>query len=924
MPMIMDDSINVDDLFGESASLELGLPATAPAANSTKGLAQRLDEMRLLGCCQKIAWSKQGCIAYISQDTLRVNLRHLECRPSDGKWVLSDDTLLHPVAEAHGGQPLVHLCWNEIGSELAVVDSSGRVSIYNIAISLNSLAGQRQAAFDPIDDGAQIVGMMWLNIQRSVHAFNVAAMVQGRRAYSPFRRRPIGPFHPAGKAALLCVTRSGIIRLLYQNPDNKWAEISAELKNASYSDRLLTHAAIVATQNGILIATSSACQKIYFYRVQINWTPPQWDPSQLKQAPNQFPVPSFRFMHSKVEAPCIVPSASRNGEVANDGLPSSTNPLYCLTRLDIVLAAQDNSAGMTANPWIIAVFSVPPHTPADHSQQQSPCSVIVRWQLESAPQVLHPKFDEVTSKKNNAQIKPRSVLRRLEDMYCDRYVTAIEQTEHGNVLAVTYDDSSVTFYDPKTMAVLNGTDDTNALTSLAHAGFHYPLDSAAGLHISFSPSGCNAVTLDGEGQAQLRVVEHSYGAENGLYDENKFSAAVASLTLAFCRGCGSEFNTDDILLILKRQASPDAQISFINEVYRALGVNCNYTQENDKLMSHQYLPKCLSVQAALGFIDKYKSRNFASNVPWTILQLRHASVLYALFLQYLKGGVQTEPPDADSIRILLGNTKWALDLLHYVLNDLLDLADDLESLLSDQEAFAQKLKTINSLPLIILLSSMSRAFLRFICRGLRGLQAGYATAPLTGDAGVYYAEIYQTLDTSPVRIDVYEKLLAGVDSTVRHVYHGAGFGDNERPGPEKELLVNGRIPPVLVTAVSTILRQTVPALKPEIDRMAIYMGDYSWLGLGSDRRAELYRRTRDVDIIKKIPFRSTPSAGSDEAQSGKHNPSQVRRRCVRCCEIMCGAYPPRPQLSSRMMYKLGYVRYCICGGGWTLESDFHR
>ena len=99
-----------------------------------------------------------------------MNLRHLECRPSDGKWVLSDDIPLHPVAEAHGGQPLVHLCWNEIGSELAVVDTSGRVSIYNIAISLNSLAGQRQAAFDPVDDTAQIVGMMWLNIQRSVSA----------------------------------------------------------------------------------------------------------------------------------------------------------------------------------------------------------------------------------------------------------------------------------------------------------------------------------------------------------------------------------------------------------------------------------------------------------------------------------------------------------------------------------------------------------------------------------------------------------------------------------------------------------------------------------------------------------------------------------------------------------------------------------
>lgn len=49
MPLMMDHSINVDDLFGEPASLELGLSSA-----STKGLVQRLDEMRLLGCCQYV------------------------------------------------------------------------------------------------------------------------------------------------------------------------------------------------------------------------------------------------------------------------------------------------------------------------------------------------------------------------------------------------------------------------------------------------------------------------------------------------------------------------------------------------------------------------------------------------------------------------------------------------------------------------------------------------------------------------------------------------------------------------------------------------------------------------------------------------------------------------------------------------------
>lgn len=82
--------------------------------------------------------------------------------------MLSEDTPLVPVTEAHGGHQLVHVCWNETGAELAVVDSSGRVSIYSISIALNSIAGQRQATYDPDDEANQIVGMMWLNMHRSV------------------------------------------------------------------------------------------------------------------------------------------------------------------------------------------------------------------------------------------------------------------------------------------------------------------------------------------------------------------------------------------------------------------------------------------------------------------------------------------------------------------------------------------------------------------------------------------------------------------------------------------------------------------------------------------------------------------------------------------------------------------------------------
>lgn len=58
----MDHGINVDDLFGEP-SLELGLSSTA-----TKHLPQRLDEMRILGCCQYVLKCTRICIQNTNVD----------------------------------------------------------------------------------------------------------------------------------------------------------------------------------------------------------------------------------------------------------------------------------------------------------------------------------------------------------------------------------------------------------------------------------------------------------------------------------------------------------------------------------------------------------------------------------------------------------------------------------------------------------------------------------------------------------------------------------------------------------------------------------------------------------------------------------------------------------------------------------------
>lgn len=67
-------------------------------------------------------------------------------------------------------------------------------------------------------------------------------------------------------------------------------------------------------------------------------------------------------------------------------------------------------------------------------------------------------------------------------------------------------------------------------------------------------------------------------------------------------------------------------------------------------MNHPYIPRCLSLQAALGFKNYHTPRSLPSSVSWAILHLRHASVLFAYFFQYNKGPKETEPHDPGTIR----------------------------------------------------------------------------------------------------------------------------------------------------------------------------------------------------------------------------------------------------------------------------------
>ena len=111
---------------------------------------------------RKVAWSRIGCLAYLSNDNRSVILQHLICDPHTGQWNLSKQYQIHDVRSAHSDTDLVHLSWNHSGSEIAVVDVVGRISVHMVLLAMNRATCVKRCIQDPEDDLNSAVGLMWL------------------------------------------------------------------------------------------------------------------------------------------------------------------------------------------------------------------------------------------------------------------------------------------------------------------------------------------------------------------------------------------------------------------------------------------------------------------------------------------------------------------------------------------------------------------------------------------------------------------------------------------------------------------------------------------------------------------------------------------------------------------------------------------
>lgn len=83
---------------------------------------------------------------------------------------MSKENVLEDALKTHSGSSLAHLSWSHSGTELAVIDVYGRISIYAVLAMppVNRLTTVRRFVADPEDNLSSVVGMMWLHNDKIV------------------------------------------------------------------------------------------------------------------------------------------------------------------------------------------------------------------------------------------------------------------------------------------------------------------------------------------------------------------------------------------------------------------------------------------------------------------------------------------------------------------------------------------------------------------------------------------------------------------------------------------------------------------------------------------------------------------------------------------------------------------------------------
>lgn len=877
--------------------MEYGVDMLFSPRSSTSKIDGRLDDLLRSGCNQRIAWSKLGCIAIINYPGTGVETRHLACTPEDGRWLLSAAYPIANVARNHDGQKLQHVSWSSQGADLAIVDVLGRLSFYTVHVAVNALSLVTMVSVDQDDDLGALAGFWWLPPERPYSLHSVAYTEDGYKYQAP-TYRPFGPFHPLmNKAAAIGVTRNGVIKMWYHDGVSRYQEVSCDLESLTSLDDVFSHAAISSTwskDNAAILAAYTQSRQLHLYRLIINWhIPPQQQPPK--------PITQLPRPPTLTVKPIKILDSAFPQDSSND----ATSPPPQLTHLEILGPMPGVPSNQHPVPTVLCAFS--------GKSSNGPQTTILRWDLRESPCSLHPVFDQLGMRRTGSTSSTMSTeidLLRLEDLALKKLVIGVCPIITGTVVAFACADGTFDFRDRLNLQPFLVASPQSRITNMIQVGFAFPHGGPC-LEMVLSPNNTVAVRLGLNQEINTMVMEFTGGQVS--LKENMEMACV-SLALQHAYSCSHYLNNDDLLLVARKYGSPEFNNTFLTEVHRALNLKMDFAvgdSPSDRLVRNPLLQRCLSLQFALDFQGERVIRTLPGKLAWATLHLRVASLAFAL--TWNSAQRQGRPPQNNSgpgstaddfrpeaLQTLLGLVRWFTDMMAMIVSDLFDLAKACRAGKTYDLIFVrQKMLECNTPALLLTLASAPRAFLRYNCRSLKGLENSTAkllqSGTLDEDQRSTFRSFKVPIDSCAIKISQFERIMNDIDGTVRAAYHNVP--EVARAQTERLLFVNNEIPPMFAAPVERLLSLTLPSIRKEINISSLFFYDLSWLGFHDDESSRLYERTHRIDAVRKIEL---PTLGIK------------LRRCTRCCSVVDEAV-----MAKALGYWLNsFNRMCLCGTLW--------
>ena len=368
------------------------------------------------------------------------------------------------------------------------------------------------------------------------------------------------------------------------------------------------------------------------------------------------------------------------------------------------------------------------------------------------------------------------------------------------------------------------------------------------------------------------------------------------------------------------------------------------------------------------------------------LQLRNAVVLTTMAVNvkvpvnYHSSDVKMSGlEDPEAVRMLAGTVRWCLDLMSWIVDQLLFPPDPLPGAHQSLDTLSltelnDYLRSANTVALHLLLASSTRGFLIAICRRLAHLDytarkamssAAQAAHSQPGQAGLVsnslrasYTAIATLTQEAIVPVRHFEAFVTNIAGLVKDTYLAHNLPVQERytglPGEvnrnsiEAQVLFGGPLPETYKLAIGKLFSDALPKLRGEIDTGLLFFHDFSALHLPLSDDTLLGRETRDgeraaanaalaahrraanaekrvrytVDIFGRrraeLPAQSEKRDGAKVGNVvGSGNGNVNGKRWRRC--VRCAAV--MEDLTSKaavIQFLVMQQRRCCCAGGWYL------